>query len=391
MRILLINDYGTATGGAELVCLRLREGLRARGHDVRLFTSSAQPGGAPVLADDQCYGTLGRHRTLLQAANPWARGRLTEVVRAFRPDVAHVRMFLTQLSPLVLDALNDVPTLLHVATYRPICPLGTKRLPNGSPCASRPGRVCLREGCLPLRDWLPLMMQERLWHDRRGRVDRVAANSAWVRHRLESEGMRVDMVVTNGVVARPSRPSLAAPPTAAFAGRLQPEKGVRLLLEAFAAVVQDLPEARLLVVGDGPDHGELRADAGRLGLTSHVSFLGHLERNQMEEVLEPAWVHVVPSTWEEPFGTVAAEAMMRGTAVIASDHGGLPEQVRHDVTGLLVPPDDTEALTSALIRILSDRGLAEAMGREGRQVALRDFSHDRFVEDVEAAYRRLVG
>lgn len=343
-----------------------------------------------MLADDHCYGTTGPHRTLLQMANPWARRRLRGVVRDFRPDVAHVRMFLTQLSPLALDALRGVPTLLHVATYRPICPLGSKRLPDGSACDSRAGRVCLVEGCLPFRDWFPLMIQERLWRKRRDALDCIAANSDWVRRRLERDGIRVDRVLTNGVERRTARPALAAPPTIAFAGRLRPEKGVGVLMEAMAAVVRHLPEARLLVAGRGSEESNLRAVATRLGLEDNVSFLGHLDRFRLEEVLEPAWVQVVPSTWEEPFGTVAAEAMMRGTAVIASDHGGLPEIVRHGVTGFLVPPGDAAALAAALLRVLSHRDRAEAMGLRGRALALEEFSHDRFLDDLETVYGGLV-
>jgi len=113
MKILLINDYGTATGGAELMLLGLREGLRRQGHDARLFASSARPGPGPSSADYECVGRTTRFRTLLQTANPWAYRRLRRVLAEFRPDVVHAHIFLTQLSPLILPLLRDVPSIYH--------------------------------------------------------------------------------------------------------------------------------------------------------------------------------------------------------------------------------------------------------------------------------------
>src|SRR2546428_11767181 len=156
MKILFINDSAVPQGGAEIAIVGMRDALRERGHDARLFASSAGGNGVPSLADYTCFGTASKFRTLLQSANPWAFVALRRVLAEFQPDVVHVKMFLTQLSPLILPLLKRVPTICHVVWYRPICPLGTKVLPDGSSCYSPPGAVCYRSGCLPLRDWIPL-------------------------------------------------------------------------------------------------------------------------------------------------------------------------------------------------------------------------------------------
>jgi glycosyltransferase involved in cell wall biosynthesis len=148
------------------------------------------------------------------------------------------------------------------------------------------------------------------------------------------------------------------------------EKGVAVLIEAFRHVIARIPDARLLIAGDGPQRQALERLAEELGIRTHVEFMGHIPGSEMEQRMERAWVHVVPSRVMEPFGIAAAEAMMRGTAVVASDTGGLPEIVDHERTGLLVPPRDVKVLTSALVRILADRSLAEVMGRAGRDRAL---------------------
>lgn len=83
MKILLITDYATPTGGAEIQTIALRDGLRSRGHDARLFASSACPLNAQSQADYHCLGTTSRLRTLLQTANFWAFGKLNKSSQNF--------------------------------------------------------------------------------------------------------------------------------------------------------------------------------------------------------------------------------------------------------------------------------------------------------------------
>jgi glycosyltransferase involved in cell wall biosynthesis len=110
----------------------------------------------------------------------------------------------------------------------------------------------------------------------------------------------------------------------------------------------------------------------------------------MEQRFDQAWVQVVPSRWAEPFGMVAAEAMMRGTAVVASGSGGLLEVVQNGHTGLLVPPESVDSLAQALLTLLRDRPLAETMGQAGRAVALAHFSETVFVDKFIHQYETLL-
>ncbi|NJL10438.1 MAG: glycosyltransferase family 4 protein [Calothrix sp. SM1_7_51] len=389
MKILLINDYGTPTGGAELMMLALRKGLQQRGHDARLFTSSVRPLEVESQADYECFGTASSFRTLLQAGNVFAVRKLQQVIAEFQPDIIHVRIFLTQLSPLILPLLKNRPSIYHVAWYRPICPIGTKMLPDGSDCQNSVGIACLQHHCLPIHDWLPLMLQMQLWQRWRDAFNLVVANSEAVKHRLIQSGIEPVEVVWNGIPIRPARPALDSPPTAVFAGRLVWEKGVDLLLQAFAKVIAQIPDARLLLAGDGKELDALTVLVAQLGLEKNVFLLGHLSRTEMEEKFASSWVQVVPSRWAEPFGIVAAEAMMRGTAVIASNAGGLSEIVCHGKTGFLVPPNNVEALAKALVDILENREFAEKLGAAGRELALRNFSETSFVDKFIQIYSNI--
>jgi glycosyltransferase involved in cell wall biosynthesis len=393
MKILIVNDLGTDTGGAERVSIELRNELRRRGDDARLFSSDAVAiPGAGLRADELCRGASGRLRSALSVANPFAYLALCRTLASFRPHIVHLRMFHWQLSPLVLRALRPWPVLLHSVNYDLICPMNTKVLPSGRPCHHRPGTVCLREGCLGPAGLLRAAAQRRLaaaWLT--GTVDRHVTNSHWVRRRLEAEGVRVDGVIWNGVpVTEPRPPIDDAPPAIGFAGRLVPKKGADLLIACMPEIRRAAPNVTLHIAGDGPMRPRLEALAHELGVANAVRFLGHLSSHDMQRAFARIWVQAAPSAWEEPFGLVAAEAMMRATAAVVSDAGGLGEQVVHGHTGLLAPPGDRTAWTQALLRILSDPQLAERLGQAGRELALREFTFARFVDRIQAVYAEML-
>jgi glycosyltransferase involved in cell wall biosynthesis len=389
VKVLLVNDYAITKGGANIDLLTLRDWLRQRGHDARIFATYARGGRGRTLADYECFGTTSRFRTLLQTANPWAFLVLHRVLGEFRPDVVHVRMFLGQLSPLILLLLKHWPSLYHIAIYEAICPLATKMLPDRNRCQYSPGMVCYHKGCLPLHAMLPQMLRMKLWQRWHEIFRLIVANSEAVRSHLIAEGIRPVEVIWNGIPIQPSRPPLSFPPTVAFAGQLVQEKGVDVLLEAFAKVVEQIPKARLLLAGEGPQQERLGGLIAKLGLSANVSMLGHKPRQELEQHFAPAWAQAVPSIREETFGLVAAEAMMRGTAVVASSSGGLNEIVQNGQTGFLVPPGEVNLLAEALARFLKDRDLAEQMGRSAREFALRHFSGEISVEKFITLYQNL--
>ena len=387
MKILLLNDAATPGGGAELLTLALRHELRRRGHDARLFASTAAYGPGPSQADYTCYGTVGALRTIHRVGNFSAYVRLRSVLRDFRPDVVHVRMFLTQLSPLILPLLRDVPSLYHATWFETICPTGLKLLPDGAVCNEPAGRACRRNGCVSRRAWPGLMWQLTLFRHWRGVFDRVVANSQALAQTLTANGLSPVEVIWNGVEVRASRPPLVSPPTISFAGRLSREKGVDVLLRAFAQVRESVPDAKLVIVGDGNKRDELLRLSRELALGASVEMLGHLEQGDLERQLAASWVHAVPSWPPETFGLTAAEAMMRGTAVVASSVGGLVEIVEAERTGLLVPPGDERSLGGRLAARPDGPGAGGKHGRRGPPTSALTIQSGRFRGQVRRSVR----
>ena len=165
----------------------------------------------------------------------------------------------------------------------------------------------------------------------------------------------------------------------AFVGRISPEKGLDVLLDA--ARRTGLP---VQIVGD-PSFMPGLADRA----PANVRFVGKLDRAGMHDFLARARMLVVPSIWWEAFGIVAAEAMSRELPVIASNTGGLAEVVDHNRTGLLVPPNESLALGNAMKELWNDPARCRAMGLAGRAKAERYYSTDAFYHSLMAAYARV--
>jgi glycosyltransferase involved in cell wall biosynthesis len=390
MKVLLVHDYATATGGAEIQLLGLRAELRRRGHDARLLASVAGRQAGDGQADYDCFGTLSSGRTLLQTANIAALRSLERAIATFKPDVVHVTMFLTQLSPLILRALGNTPCIYQVVWHRPICPLGTKVLPDGSECRDRWGGACYRHGCLPMRDWLPLMLQMTMLERWKSSVNLYVANSHAMKAALIEHGFDPVTVLWNGTPEVPARRPLDGPPSVAFVGRLVREKGVDVAIRAFARALETVPDAEFVLVGDGPERAAIERLVSTLQLETRVTMLGHLPHVEAEAAVSRCWLQVAPSRWVEPFGLVAIEAQMRGTAIVAHAAGGFLETVDDGRTGVLVSMGDDDGWVRALVGLLGDRDRAEAMGRAGRVRALELFSEPRIADQLIDIYRRVI-
>ena len=136
----------------------------------------------------------------------------------------------------------------------------------------------------------------------------------------------------------------------AFLGRLVSDKGCGLLLDAMAGLGRQGLHPRLLVIGQGPEASNLRAQAKALGLAGRIEFAGPLAGEALARRLNEARILVVPSLWNEPFGIVALEGIACGLAVVGSDGGGLPEAV--GPCGLTFPNGDVAGLTARLGELL---------------------------------------
>ena len=234
-------------------------------------------------------------------------------------------------------------------------------------------------------------------------IDRLVVVSRSIAAKVEREGRRGSRVelVPNGVelgVADPSATARlrrdlgvsAGAPLVGVVARIEPEKGHPTLLEAWPRVVRQVPEARLLVVGEGSRQATLERHARRLGLLADppaVLFTGR--RDDIGAIVGALDVAVLPS-YREAQGVSLLEAMGMARPIVASRVGGIPEFVEDGVSGLLVPPRDRAALAAALVRVLTDRALAIRLGAAAREVVRERYCLDVMVGRIEGLYEEAV-
>lgn len=176
-------------------------------------------------------------------------------------------------------------------------------------------------------------------------------------------------------------------------GRLVERKGVQEPILALAG----LPGARLVVAGgpareelaSDPEHRRLRVIAEEAGVADRVTFVGRVERHLVPALLRSVDV-VVCTPWYEPFGIVPVEAMACGVPVVASAVGGMLDTVVPEVTGLLVPPRQPDALRAALARLAGDPELRRRLGDAGRQRARTSYGWDQVADRTLSVYRQML-
>jgi len=197
-------------------------------------------------------------------------------------------------------------------------------------------------------------------------------------------------LILNGVAPRPEAP---APPSGVLqvfaSGRLSPEKGFPILLSAWSTLLPRIGRATLKIAGEGPERVALERYIRHLHLEDSVELLGWTTRDDIAAHLNKSQFVVVPSIWEEPFGLVAAEALMAGRAVVASRTGGLPEVIQHRRNGMLFRPGDIFDLSATLYFMATDPNAATEFGRQAYLDAVEHFSLEGCAASYGDLYERL--
>lgn len=182
--------------------------------------------------------------------------------------------------------------------------------------------------------------------------------------------------------------------TILFVGRLIDWKGVCHLITAMKTVISRFHNAKLKIIGTGPEREQLEKLTRSINISSQVQFFHNVERKQLLLHYKDADLFVLPSITTngqtEGLGVVLLEAMASGVPVIGSNTGGIPDIITDGVNGLLVPPGDPNALAAAMIRILEDPELAERFREAGLETVKKRFSWDRIVDQFIHVYATVI-
>lgn len=356
------------TGGAQKALARLLAHLdrtRFTPHVACLYNSDK--------AVAQEIRALGVPVTDLGMTAKWrwdAFWRLYRLLRRERPTILHSWMFHANVPGRVIGRLAGVPIII---TSRRNVEIGGE----------------MRERLLRWTAGLDDKVIAVCELARRAQIERTHAapqNVVTVHNGLDV----AEFGTLNPEARATTREAFGIPPTAPLVGsvgRLHPQKDFATLLKAMVCVRDRLPDAHLLLVGDGDLKPELVSQARSLELAQTVTFAGH--RTDIPEILSAVDLLVLPSLWEG-LPNALLEAMAAGLPVVATAVGGTPEVVVDGVTGFLVPPRDPQALADAILRLLRDPELRQRMGEAGRARVAAHFSIEQMVHKTEALYEQLL-
>ncbi|MGI0037076.1 MAG: glycosyltransferase, partial [Nitrososphaera sp.] len=180
----------------------------------------------------------------------------------------------------------------------------------------------------------------------------------------------------------------AATPLVGVVAVLRSWKGHRLFLESVPPILQQAPQARFLIVGDGPQRANIRRWIQEMGLAQAVMMLGH--REDTPEVLAALDVVVSASTAAEGVPQALLQALAMERPVVATDVGAVAEIIRDGETGVLVSAGDHRVLADGVLRLLRERKTAIDLGRRGRRLVQKEYGLETMLDQLEVLYRALL-
>ena len=382
--VLLVHNAYQQRGGEDAVFAHEAALLRDAGLNVQV----------EAFANDSIHTITRKMRVAINAnGDRQMAQRIVQRATDFGADLVHIHNFWPLVTPAAHIALASagIPVVQTLHNYRLLCANGM---------LMRDGRVC--EDCLS--DSRVSALRHRCYRRSIAGTGAVLAmqnasirNPQWVdsvarfvvltefaRDKFAAAGIPPERMIVKGnsiVDPLPGDPPKVARKGVLFVGRIAPGKGVALLTKA-AELAPDVP---VTIIGDGPLRGLLEASA-----PANVEFLGQLTRDRVFEAMATARWLVLPSTWYEGFPVAVVEALAHGLPVIVPRIGGLPDLIARGEAGLVIEPQNVDALAQALAIANSDDLMAEEKQRAARALYEREYEEAKDRDNLIAIYRQAI-
>ncbi len=368
MSIGLVCPYNMAKGGGVQECVRaLQRGLAAKGHQVKIITPVPRQ---KDFAHEEDVIYVGRARdikspfaTVGQISVSLNTRTLEEVLEREKFDIIH---FHEPWVPIVSRQILSRSSAKNVATFH----------------AKLPDTMMAKTIEKVITPYTRSIMNY---------LDGFTAVSNAAAEYVASLSDEHITIIPNGIhIPKVKIPKVSSRDNSIlYIGRLERRKGVKYLIRAFASLLSNSPETKLIIAGDGPDRAKLELLAAQLGVTKSVEFLGYISDEQKASLLKTSGVFCSPALYGESFGIVLLEAMVYGLPVVAGDNPGYSGVMRDFGATSIVNPKDELAFSRQLHLLLHDERMRNTWV-DWATTYVQQYDYDVVVEAYEAYYRRLL-
>ena len=414
MNILHVNNYHYLRGGSEAVYFNTAEVMERHGHQ-SLFYSMTDPhnrscrtsGYFAPQVDFASGGTLTgqmKKAARLLYSND-AKRRLSRLVDAHEIDIAHLHNIYHELSPSVIDALEErhVPMVMTLHDYKMVC-TSYSMLAEDGPCeACAGGRYyhAIKKRCVKGSALKSMLASLEIYLHRTvlaiyDKVDVYISPSLFLKNKLQEMGFKRKIVHvpncidTEKMLIAAGKPHYRDNATLTYFGRLSSEKGLWTLLHTAEKLQanrknREARRIRIKIVGDGPLRRALERRAKNDGL-SNVTFSGYLSGRALYDEVARSVAVIVPSEWYENNPLSVLEAFALGRPVVGARIGGIPELVKDKETGLTFEPGNADDLCEKILALTADRSLCARLGENARDLVTSLFSPERYYARLMEIY-----
>ena len=368
MKIVLVNDYGYDLGGAESYFFTLRDLLKNRGHKVVTVSSDRLRTGKEKFKTDFQLRHSGHLFNTDSVFNPVNYFQFKKILKSINPDVVHFQNVFYTLSPSVLLAAKKYHSILTLHDYY---------------------AIYLREKTLFVNDFEESVsyefLRKKVINKALLSVDLLVAPSEYLMKEFEANGYSKLKVINHPIHFNSEEVSFASKDYILFIGRLEKQKGVSELLDAFKMATQSQSGLKLKIAGLGSLEQSLKNKVQELGINENVEFLGFVRGNEKTKLIDNSIAVVVPSLWPEVFGLVLYEAASRGVPTIATSVGAITEFVKDNSTGLIAEPFNLEELSKKIIFSFQNKEEMKRLGQKAKE-SLVNYSVERHIVELEKVY-----
>ncbi|MEO0470548.1 MAG: glycosyltransferase family 4 protein [Bacteroidota bacterium] len=361
MKVLVYNDVNAHIGGAETFCHDLIAGAREKGHQVQ-FVSFREKG----MPRQRLIGKI-RYVFSNQLLQPSIIRAMAEAIAAFQPDVIHCHNnYAYTASVMYAIKRSKVPMIGTLHDFDLLAPFFQAPTP-------------LRY--LKKRQFRNILQQAQLI---------TSPTHKLIRQLQPILGAKFTYLPL--FVDFDRWPYQAKkhqnPPQIAFLGRIIPDKGIFVLLEAMKLLVKQFPEASLTYIGGGYELDGLKKLILFHGLDQHIRCTGYVSHEEVIRILNVSRFLVLPSIYEELFGLVGIEAQALGLPVIAADRGGISEWCMHEQTGLLYAAQDAPQLAEYMALLLRDQDFAQKLSHQAYHHIKTHYSRENCISKLIGIYEQ---